>query len=82
MGRDPRAGGGGQHQGVRAPRVIAARTSEDALPLPGDSHLTTSSNNPIATDPLWPLVTVLGDIARRVSQHANEDPIQATTDAT
>lgn len=73
MRRDPRVGGGDQHQGVGAPRVIAARTSEDALPLPGDPHLTTNPDRQAVTDPLWPLVTVLGDIARRVGRQANHD---------
>lgn len=71
MRRDPRDGGG-QRQGVRAPCLTAARTSEDAQPLPGNPHLTTTSDDSTATDPLWPLVTVLGDIARRVSRHAGD----------
>ncbi len=66
------SGGGDQHQGVGAPRVIAAQTSEDAQPLPGDPHITTTQVDWTATDPLWPLVTVLGGIARRVSRHASE----------
>ncbi len=75
MRREPKAGGGDQHQGVSAPRVITARTSEDAQPLPGDPHLTTTPDDWTATDPFWPLVTVLGDIARRVSQHASETAV-------
>lgn len=80
MQRDSRADGGDQHQGVSAPRVIAARTSEDALPLPGYPHHTISPNLPIATDPLWPLLTVLGDIARRVSRHANKTAVATAQD--
>lgn len=72
MPSEPRTGGGDRHQGVSAPRVIAARTSEDAQPLPGDPHLTTTLDDSTATDPLWPLVTVLGDIARRVCRHAGD----------
>jgi len=32
MRREPRAGGGDQHQGAATPRVIAARTDEAARP--------------------------------------------------
>lgn len=78
MRRESKAGGGDHHQGVSAPRVIAARTSEDAQPLPGDPHLTTKSNDSTVTDALWPLVTVLGDIARRVSRHASEAAVATT----
>jgi len=81
MRHESRAGGGGQHQGVGAPRLTTARTSEDAQPLPGDPHLTTTQDDRTATDPLWPLMTVLGDIARRVSRHAREDPVSEPTNA-
>lgn len=72
MRREPKAGGGDQHQGVSAPHVIAARTSGDALPLPGDPHHNIPHDDQNSIDPLWPLVTVLGDIARRISWHASE----------
>jgi len=69
MQRDPKAGGGDHHQGVRAPRMIAARTSEDVLPLPGDPHLTTWRQNkrgrvrPRSLPPLRHRVSEMTDLA-------------------
>ncbi len=75
MAPDPNECGGDPHLGAATPSVIAARTpaETDALPCPGIAHDTTSLEDNIATDVLWPLTVVLGDIARRVSRRAREE---------
>ena len=60
-GGDPTAGAG-------TPAGTAARTPEDARPLPGQPQGSTTEQLSVVTDPLWPLVATLGEIARRVSQ--------------
>ncbi len=74
MTHDSRAGGGDQTRGATTPRLIAARTVETAPPEnTGGPHDTTSYDRPVTSDPLWPLIIVLGDIARRIRQRANSD---------
>ena len=69
-----RTQGGGDRQGRgNAPKLATTQTVETARPEnTGDSHNTISSTT-ITSDPLWPLVVVLGDIARRVSRHAGDN---------
>lgn len=65
MRRDQRDDGGDHHRGAATPRMITARTVETARPdSTGVPHHTTPSVESMTSDPLWPLVTVLGDIAR------------------
>ena len=61
--------GGDQEPGAATPDVIAARTpvEANALPLPGEPHDSTPEQS-ITSDVLWPLVTVLGRVALRISR--------------
>ncbi len=70
MEPDPNECGGDPHQGAATPDVITARTpaEADALPCPGTAHNTTADHS-IATNVLWPLTVILGNIARRVERH-------------
>ena len=67
--------GGDLSTGVGAPVETAARTPTEAsaLPCPGTPQITSLTQPPIASDPLWPLTLVLGDIAGRVARRAAQE---------
>lgn len=68
-------GDGDPQRGAVTPHGITARTVETAQPdSTGDPHHTTSPIELIVSDPLWPLVVVLGDIARRASTRVSDQP--------
>ncbi len=72
MTHDLKAEGGDQIRGAATPRLIAARTVETAPPEnTGGPHDTTSNEQRVTSDPLWPLVVMLGDIAQRMCQPAD-----------
>ena len=73
----PNVCGGDPTAGAVTPAGTAARTPEDARPLPGQPQGSTTEHQNVVTDPLWPLVTTLGEIAQRVSQRAREEPNDA-----
>ena len=77
---EPKAGGGDHHRGAATPRVITARTVETAQPdSTGDPHHTTFPIESTVSDPLWPLVVVLGDIARRASRLSIEEAAESSS---
>ena len=79
--RDPQAGGGDHDRGAATPRVITARTVETARPdSTGESHHTTLYTESIVSDPLWRLVIVLGEIARRTSHHNADQATPSSSD--
>jgi len=79
MTHEFKVGGGDQRQGGATPHVIAARTVETAPPeTTGGPHNTTFNEQRITTDPLWPLVIVLGDIVQRACKLTDNDRTATT----